>query len=305
MKCFDQVHQRLKKSVWSPFENKFIESVLLPCGKCPACIERKIMEWSFRLDEERKDSECCYFVTLTYDNENVPLNQYGKMTLNKEHLTGFFKLLKQNKRRSFTKKAKANGKRYADWENHYYGSNLENSKIKYYAVGEYGTKRKRPHYHAIIFNTARTDIEKYWKYGSVDIQHPRGKEAMSYVAKYMYKRIYQEHPRGTTPEFSICSNGIGEGYTERMKKWYAKNIEILNTKNDVGIEIPMSKYIRNKLWDEETRKKQIPIVKINIEKEELKSIIKYGEDGHHQKVSESRKIYSIKIKRKTKPRKDT
>lgn len=305
MKCFDQIRQKLKHSIWSPYENKFIEYVMLPCGKCAACVERKIMEWSFRLDEERKDSECCYFVTLTYDNEHVPLNEYGKMTLNKEHLKQYFKLLKQNKRRSFTKKSKSNGKRYADWEQHYYGSNLEGSKIKYYAVGEYGTKRRRPHYHAIIYNCSRHDIEKYWTYGSTDIQPPRGKEAMSYVAKYMYKRIYQVHPKGTAPEFSICSNGIGEGYVERMKNYYAKNINILNTKNDAGIEIPMSKYIRHKLWDEDTRKKQIPIIKIEIDKAELKSIIQHGEDGHNAKKRMNQNNYLIKIKHKYKPRKDT
>lgn len=297
MKCFDQINVRLKTPIWSEYENKYIEKVLVPCGKCPACIERKIMEWSFRLDEERKTAEVTYFVTLTYDNEHVPLSEYGRMTLNKEHLKGYFKLLKQSKKRA--------GENYAQIEQHYYGSNLQNQKIKYYAVGEYGSKKKRPHYHAIIFNANRNDIERLWKHGSVDIQPPRGTEAMSYVAKYMYKRIYNINPYGTIPEFSQCSNGIGDDYIKRMKTFYKKNIDLLYTQNDIGIQIPMSKYIRHKLWDETTRKKQIPIIKANIQKDELENLIQYGEEGNNRRKWEQMKGFQAKIKRKNKDRKDT
>lgn len=305
MRCFDQISIILKVPIWSTYENKFVDSVLVGCGKCPACIERKIMEWSFRLDEERKYSECCYFVTLTYNNENVPINEYGKMSLNKEHLKGFFKLLKQDKRRSFSKRSIKKGVKYGEYEKHYFGSNLEKSKIKYYAVGEYGSKKFRPHYHAIIYNTSRASIEKYWKYGSVDIQLPRGKEAMSYVAKYMYKRIFYLCPKSVKPEFSICSNGIGEGFVNYMRSFYKNNIDLLYTKNNIGIEIPMSKYLRNKLWDEETRKKQIPIIKKSVEETERKLIKQKGEDQYYQWVEGKKRYYSIKIKRKSKPRKDT
>lgn len=134
MKCFDQINVKLKSPIWSEYDNKYIQNVLVGCGKCAACIERKIMEWSFRLDEERKTADVTYFVTLTYDNDHVPISEYGRMTLNKEHLKSYFKLLKQSKKRA--------GNDYAQIEQYYYNSNLQNKKIKYYAVGEYGSKKK-------------------------------------------------------------------------------------------------------------------------------------------------------------------
>lgn len=121
----------------------------------------------------------------------------------------------------------------------------------------------------------------------------------------MYKRIFNINPPGTIPEFSQCSNGIGDDYIKRMKIFYNKNIDLLYTQNDIGIQIPMSKYIRHKLWDETTRKKQIPIIKANVTKEELQNLIKYGEEGNNCRIREKQKAYQIKIKRKTKDRKDT
>lgn len=134
MKCFQPLNQKLKKPIWSKYDNKFVEHVILPCGKCAACINRKIMEWTFRLDNERINSACTYFVTLTYNNYHVPINKYGKLTLDKTHVQLFLKKLRYDH---------DNDPEYGIYEDHYFKTNLRNEKIKYYAAGEYGTLRQR------------------------------------------------------------------------------------------------------------------------------------------------------------------
>lgn len=99
--------------------------VAAPCGKCAYCIKRRIDGWVFRLSQEEKIHSSSSFITLTYDNISVPMTANGFMTLVKRDLQLFFKKLRK-----------------------YTGCQT----IKYYAVGEYGGKTMRPHYHLIIFD---------------------------------------------------------------------------------------------------------------------------------------------------------
>lgn len=42
-----------------------------PCGKCLECVKKYQNQWSMRLAEEYKDWKYCYFLTLTYSNEQL------------------------------------------------------------------------------------------------------------------------------------------------------------------------------------------------------------------------------------------
>ena len=68
------------------------------------------------------------FITLTYDDENIPWDG----SLNKQHFQAFMKRLR--------------------WHN-------KEKKIRYFHVGEYGEQLSRPHYHALIFNHDFDDKE--------------------------------------------------------------------------------------------------------------------------------------------------
>lgn len=277
MKCFTPQEVTLKTPIWSKWDNEFIKKVPIPCGKCTACIQRKISEWTFRLDNERVNSAVTYFVTLTYDNYHVPINKYGKMTLNKNHIQQFIKKLRYDQRTN---------KEYGIFEKHYFKSDLRKEKIKYYAVGEYGTKRKRPHYHMVMYNTAKEAIKQNWENGEVDIQIPRDSKAMGYVIKYLSKRLLGTTPGNVSKEFSLMSKGIGYGYVEKMKNWHKKNPDILYTSNETTTKVPMSKYYRNMIFTEKEKENQIPIIKNNIleyEKEERKQWGKdYDQKKHHE-----------------------
>ena len=44
----------------------------VPCGKCLECVKRFQNHWRMRLSEEAKQWRYCYFLTLTYSNDNLP-----------------------------------------------------------------------------------------------------------------------------------------------------------------------------------------------------------------------------------------
>ena len=109
----------------------------VPCGKCLNCKRRRASSWSVRLVKEGERSISAHFLTLTYDTEHVPISKNGFMNLDKTHLQKFFKRLR-----------KCHGKNHKS--------------IKYYAVGEYGGKTLRPHYHMVIFNADVNLFERSW-----------------------------------------------------------------------------------------------------------------------------------------------
>lgn len=286
MKCFTPQEITLKTPIWSKHDGEFIRKVPVGCGKCAACIQRKIAEWTFRLDNERVNSAVTYFVTLTYDNYHVPINRYGKMTLDKSHVQQLMKKIRYDQ--------KAN-EEYGIFEMHYFNTDLRKEKIKYYAVGEYGTINKRPHYHLVMYNIPKEAIKQNWEHGEVDIQIPRDSKAMGYVIKYLSKRLNGTTPGNVSKEFSLMSKGIGLAYVEKMKQWHKRNKDVLYTSNETSTKIPMSKYYRNMIFTDEEKEEQIPIIKKNMLDNENEEREKWG-DGYERKKDHQRKQFSKKVR---------
>lgn len=54
--------------------NKYLgEKIAVPCGECPICKRRRANKWVSRLERERINSAFTFFVTLTYDDQHLPL----------------------------------------------------------------------------------------------------------------------------------------------------------------------------------------------------------------------------------------
>lgn len=57
--------------------NKYIDkTVISPCGNCEHCRIKRSMELSSRIDREYKANPNCYMLTLTYDNESLPMYEF-------------------------------------------------------------------------------------------------------------------------------------------------------------------------------------------------------------------------------------
>lgn len=247
------------------------------CGNCPYCTARRASEWAFRLMQEHKEAQKAYFVTLTYTNEALPRTPRGFKTLSKEDLQNFFKRLRyyHNKKGVY-----------------YYDQKIgikEKKKIKYYAVGEYGSQTKRPHYHAIIFNAHEQDIYNAWdkKYSEVlmcDV--PIGSihigtvtyQSCSYVMKYMDKESKKPYgyPWDGLPEFSVQSKYLGHNYlTDEMIKWHKDDYTRQYSVLPGGYKVPLSRYYRDRIFtDENERKKMLEII---------------GEEMEYQYLAEKKK----------------
>lgn len=165
----------------------------VPCGKCETCRARQVSSWSFRLMQHYKKCSSAYFLTFTYDTQHVPITPHGYMSLCKRDIQLFFKRLR--------KAHNGSGK----------------TQIKYYAVGEYGSHTKRPHYHVILFNSHIDKIQPAWKLGA--IHYGTVNEAScGYTLKYMFKKgqIPAHKNDDRIVEFALMSKDLGS-VTSTMK----------------------------------------------------------------------------------------
>lgn len=144
--------------------------------------------------EQRCHAHSC-FLTLTYNEENLPKNAW----LEPNHLKNFWKNLRRR---------------------------IDPRKIKYFAVGEYGDPQEgeRPHYHAALYGIHKLErklIEDTWKKGFI-YTHDLNHNTAQYMCKYTVKGWTFEDAsglRGRVPEFarmSKASGGIGAEYVRKM-----------------------------------------------------------------------------------------
>lgn len=226
------------------------------CGSCPYCKLRRINEWAFRLMQEHRVSESAHFVTLTYNTDNLPFTERGYKTLSRPDLRNFFKRLR--------KRHQKKGIRINQLRLHP-RFRSEKKPIKYYACGEYGTRHKRPHYHAIIFNAHPLDILEAWNGGKDLVGESRGdmhfgtvtEQSCRYVMKYMskeYKKPYP-FPCDSIPEFTVQSKFLGHSYlTDEVVKWHKLDYD-RNYVQSGKYRVSMPRYYRDYIWSDEYEKK--------------------------------------------------
>lgn len=203
----------------------------IPCGKCAACLKNKQNDWISRLRIELKYAVTAYFVTLTYDNENLVYADDIPI-LYKLDIQLFMKRLR--KRISLK----------------------SDQKITYFLVGEYGEQTQRPHYHAIIYNIpfdqkeAENLLLKSWQKGHVHIGTVTP-ASISYTVKYIVQRSkmknYEFKP------FSLMSKGIGKQYIERMSNYHKKDSSRNYMIFDDGQKSRLPRYYREKLYSKHVR----------------------------------------------------
>lgn len=209
--------------------------------------------------QEHKQCQTAYFVTLTYDPTNLYYSPRGYKSLCKEDLKKFFKRLRYYH---------GDKRIYTDMYRYGY---RDKKPIKYYACGEYGTQTGRPHYHAIIFNAHRNDIERSWdvvknqdgqkvRAGNIHI----GKvtyQSCRYTLKYMSKPFKKPYPYpwDGTPAFSFKSNGLGASYlTPEAIKWHRQSFDRNYCVFAGGYKTPMPRYYREKIWT--TKDEQLQLI---------------------------------------------
>lgn len=243
-----------------PIKVKSVKGVV-PCGQCLECLQSKRAQWTYRLYNHNKHAINSTFLTLTYNDDAVPLDD-GKMVLDKVALQLFLKRVRK-----------------------------ENPipDMKYYAVGEYGEKSGRPHYHAIMFN-----VEKELCYQKWSVIEPGGMQSIPfghvyfgdvsqasihYVTKYVINKHNYAYKKRFRP-FTLISNGIGLDHIEKSAEYYRKN-PVWNITQEGGIIGKMPRYMADKIYDDEMKE---------IIKEETKQYFEFQklETTYEQEMSRRR-----------------
>lgn len=212
----------VERELYTSQENKYIQ---VPCGKCPECLKRRTASWSHRLEMEAQRWPKQFFITLTYDNEHVPISDNGFLTLRPEDLRNYWKRLRKRC-----------------------------GKLRYYAIGEYGTNTHRPHYHGIVFvsdGIFEDDFIACWPYG--DIHFGKVEPAsIRYTVQYYDKGQWQpQHQRDDRePEFSRMSQGIGSNFlTPEVAKHFLSRPDKGYIYDNEGRKIAIPRYYKRRLYD--------------------------------------------------------
>lgn len=241
----------------SPFFQKDLK-ILVPCGKCTFCRISKRNKWSARLIlEKQSHSEAC-FVTLTYSDENLP----SPPSVSKRELQLFLKRLRRS---------------------------IEPKKIRYFACGEYGDKKLRPHYHLIIFGLSKSEqtkdlVKSAWDKGHIVVDECVN-ASMRYVAGYVSKKYSSDKASKIgdelEKEFALMSRRPALG-TEVLYKMvdvaFVQNpYDVLSVFRSGGRNYPLDRTMREKLRKLVMTPEEIEHIKelrIGLMQEELEELIK-------------------------------
>lgn len=200
------------------------EFVPVACGYCLECRRAHAQEWADRCTLEASKYKYNWFITLTYDDDHLPLNGC-QSTLKRKDFQDFMKRLRKN---------------YPDY------------KVKVFYCGEYGDSSTRPHYHAILFNLPLDDLsyefeqfvdgkykvysrpnnkgQLYYSRTIYDLWQHQGNISVArydyacgaYVAQYVDKKVAGKSNQyykdlGIEPEFIGMSKGLGvNGYDKKL-----------------------------------------------------------------------------------------
>lgn len=193
-----------------------------PCGTCINCRLDYSCQWAIRCYHEAQMHEENSFITLTYNDENLPLDG----SIRKGEVIKFMKRLRNE---------------------------ISPIKVRFFGSGEYGKKPitgtlYRPHYHICLFGFGFPDKEilkaeqrrkrnvdilyiskllgKVWQKGFHTIGEVNFKTA-GYVARYITKKHFGKWSDymydGLEPEFALMSRGQKkDGLGGIGKPWFEK-----------------------------------------------------------------------------------
>lgn len=134
--CVNKLYIKSNKLDFNPQLDRFFNYV--PCGKCDECQAQLRNGYVLRMlseyDNTKRLGGMTFYITLTYDEQNI--RKFNNLFLfDKREVQNFYKRL-----RSYI-----------------------NIPLKYFISSEYGDKRKRPHYHTVIYLSDTISIDAFKK----------------------------------------------------------------------------------------------------------------------------------------------
>lgn len=243
----------------------FGDNILVPapCGICPECLSKQRKEWFIRNKIELENSINGFFVTLTYNEENLPRSKMNNQPcFCKEDIQKFFKRFRKN---------------------------LNSVGIKYFLASEYGGQFGRPHYHALIYNipyekvvTLPDLLAKSWSKGFTSVA-PINDRRISYVTKYMLQKCQRRKDFSDEcfAPFYLSSRrpAIGASYLSDSNRAFHLSNRV-NTINIAGKIFGLPTYYKRKIFED------YPDIKDEMRLSYLKELHK-----KHEKIIKNPELY--------------
>lgn len=135
----------------------------VPCHQCWQCRENRINDWVGRCIAERESCLASTVVTLTYGGGDTPQSRF----LRKSDITAWMKAIRG-----------------------------DGHKVRVFYVGEYGSKKGRAHWHAVLFwhskmpyRELRKNIDDEWWPHGYSFWDDADAASIRYVMKYINKNV--------------------------------------------------------------------------------------------------------------------
>lgn len=218
MPCLTPIHLKVYDKIADLYR-----TVDVPCGRCPACLSRRRAAWSYRIYHEYLSSVCAWFVTLTYDNDHLPLEG-----VNKDDVQKFLKRFRKKR------------------------------KCRYFIVSEYGDTFGRPHYHGIFFFPEMVslaecvhEIDASWQNGNIQVGNVT-LASINYCSKYSLKPRFDEQKIFKNKTFSMMSRKPGIGASLLDDKYFVRvhKEDLDPTANLNGLTYSLPRYYQDKIFDD-------------------------------------------------------
>lgn len=250
------------------------EEIFVPCGKCKVCMLHKSSEYSQLCMYEEAEHLITYFVTLTYSNDCIPKMRVienrakdgsvisctfvgATPRLDEDFNTPLSVVYGNYDYRSLLDKCQLfdisssspclsylSSKDLQNFLKRFrkHASKISHSPIRYFAVGEYGPKHFRCHWHLLLYidDIAQASqiselLRKSWRFGRVDYSASRG-QCNNYLSKYV--NSFSSLPFVLTSKAvrprNYHSVRFGIAYFERNKKEiYQKGLDYFKSKSVV------------------------------------------------------------------------
>ena len=190
------------------------QEMMIPCGKCANCRKKDKNRLVSRLTLEDRIAVSAFFVTLTYNDQHLPIIN-GVPSLNPKHVTDFIKRV-----RNYLNGVGKAGPYKIGVDQKAIHDNLkaQGKNFKYFLVGDYGDVYQRPLYHLILYNIhheMKIPLTRLWGKGKIDFQAPRNAQStIQYSASYMVKQA--NYPFGAIKPFRRMSRNLGLGFLKRF-----------------------------------------------------------------------------------------
>lgn len=236
------------------------------CGHCLPCLQHRQAEWIFRLTQEMKGSPA-YFVTLTYNEENLPTNSPDLSldpvaTVRKKDIQQFHAKLRAIFQRGGyydDTLVKAGWKKDPSW------IKVPECRFTYYVTAEYGPQGLRPHYHGIYFHLPEDEdlvfdlVNHAWNKGFITCEIGKSEACAAYTTKYLINTSFVSPPEGADPVFSLMSKRLGVHYldSEAIVDFHRSAPAQHSFCTSQGHKTVMPRYYRNKIYDDDVGKPEL------------------------------------------------